>query len=577
MSTEIAEKIRKAAILNAVRHDGRADPQAVLGNLLGDSPELRSRAREILPLVRQVVQEVNSIPKEKLTELAQQNWPTEVVKEHVEEARQLPPLPNAEKYSLIVTRIAPNPDFVLHIGNARAAVLCHDYARMYKGKFIVRFEDTDPRLKKAQLEFYDLIREDLRWLGCEWDEECIQSDRLPIYYDIGQTLLSKSAGYICECEPDRFREFIGAKTACPDRNLGVEKQLERWNKMLTGEYKEGQAVFRVKTDLDDPNPAIRDWPAFRVIDTDRNPHPRVGSKFKVWPLYNLASGVDDHLLGITHVIRGKEHLTNMARQIYMYDHLGWKYPDDLHYGRLKIEGMNLSKSKLMKAIDSGEYWGVDDPRLGTLAALRRRGYIAETIRKLMWDVGPKPVDVTISWDNINSQNRKLIDPTSHRYYYVPDPITAKVEGVQKEFTVRAPLHPQHPEMGSRVLSVEPRNAVATVYLAGSDRQILESGKSVRLMGLFNFRPVKFADGQLIGEFLGDEIEGAENAPILQWVPSEANVAVDVVMPDATIRKGLAETGLTSEPLGSIIQFVRFGFGRVDQVSADQATVYFAHQ
>jgi glutamyl-tRNA synthetase len=577
MSTEIAEKIRKAAILNAVRHDGKADPQAVLGNLLGDSPDLRSKAREILPLVRQVVEEVNSIPKEKLTELAQQNWPAEVAKEHVEEVRQLPPLPNAEKYPLIVTRIAPNPDFVLHIGNARAAILCHDYARMYKGKFIVRFEDTDPRLKKAQLEFYDMIREDLKWLGCEWDEECIQSDRLPIYYDIGQTLLSKGAGYVCECEPDRFREFIAAKTACPDRNLGVEKQLERWNKMLTGEYKEGQAVFRVKTDLNDPNPAIRDWPAFRVIDTDRNPHPRVGSKFKVWPLYNLASGVDDHLLGITHVIRGKEHLTNMARQIYMYNHLGWKYPDDLHYGRLKIEGMNLSKSKLMKAIDSGEYWGVDDPRLGTLAALRRRGYVPETIRKLMWDVGPKPVDVTISWHNINSQNRKLIDRTSHRYYFVPDPITARVAGVEKEFNVQAPLHPQHPEMGTRHLTVKPHNGVAAVYLAGSDKLILQSARSVRLMGLFNFQPVEFADGELRGNFVGEEIEGAENAPILQWVPPEANVAVDVVMPDATIRKGLAETGLTSEPMGSIIQFVRFGFGRVDKISADRVTVYFAHQ
>jgi glutamyl-tRNA synthetase len=577
MQTEIAEKIRKAAILNAVRHDGKADPQAVLGNLLGDDLDLRSRAREILPLVRQVVQEVNSTPAEKLTELAMKQWPSEISKEHVEEARQLPPLPNAEKYSLIVTRIAPNPDFVLHIGNARAAILCHDYARMYKGKFIVRFEDTDPRLKKAQLEFYELIREDLRWLGCEWDEECIQSDRLPTYYEVGETLLSKGAAYVCECEQERFRELVNAKIACPDRNLGVEKQLERWKRMLAGGYKEGQAVFRVKTDLDDPNPAIRDWPAFRVIDTDHNPHPRVGSRFKVWPLYNLASGADDHLLGITHVIRGKEHLTNMARQIFMYRHMGWKYPEDLHYGRLKIEGMNLSKSKLMKAIDSGEYSGVDDPRLGTLAALRRRGYVPETIRKLMWDVGPKPVDVTMSWDNINSQNRKLIDPTSHRYYYVPEPMTARISGVQKDFTVNPPLHPQHPEMGTRVLTVRPRNSIANIYLAGSDKPLLESSKTVRLMGLFNFKPVEFVGDELRGEFVSEEIEIAEGAPILQWIPSDKNVKVDVVMPDATIRKGLAEEGLVSESRGAIIQFVRFGFGRVDQVSANGATVYFAHQ
>jgi glutamyl-tRNA synthetase len=143
--------------------------------------------------------------------------------------------------------------------------------------------------------------------------------------------------------------------------------------------------------------------------------------------------------------------------------------------------------------------------------------------------------------------------------------------------VNAPLHPQHPEMGTRVLTVKPRDTVATLYLAGSDRSILESGKTVRLMGLFNFRPVEFVGDELRGEFVSEEAEVAESAPIIQWVPSEDNVKVDVVMPSATIKKGLAEKGLVSEPLGSIIQFVRFGFGRVDQVSGDQATVYFAHQ
>jgi glutamyl-tRNA synthetase len=347
--------------------------------------------------------------------------------------------------------------------------------------------------------------------------------------------------------------------------------------MLEGGYREGEAVVRIKTDMKHPNPAVRDWPAMRVIDAEKYPHPRVRSKYNVWPLYNLAAGLDDHLMGVTHIIRGKEHLTNMARQIFLYNHMGWKYPDDLHYGRLKIEGMNLSKSKLMKAIEAGEYSGVDDPRLGTLVALRRRGYLPETIRKLMWDVGPKPVDVTLSWDNINSQNRKLIDPTSHRYYYAAEPIATKIAGVPREFVVHAPLHPQHPEMGTRVLTVNPENERATVYLAGSDKPILEVQKVIRLMGLFNFTPSEFVGDELRGDFIGEEMVAAEDAPILQWVPAEPNVAVDVVMPDATIKKGLAEKGLASEPVGSIIQFVRFGFGRVDQLSPDHVTVYFAHQ
>jgi hypothetical protein len=148
MSEQTRELIRKAAVINAIKHDGRAELQAVLGNLLGDAPELRSQAKNLIPLVREVIDEVNSTSIEKLRDLALQNWPAELSREKKEEERELPPLPNVEKYKTIITRIAPNPDFVLHLGNARAAVLSHDYARMYKGKFIVRFEDTDPRLKK---------------------------------------------------------------------------------------------------------------------------------------------------------------------------------------------------------------------------------------------------------------------------------------------------------------------------------------------------------------------------------------------------------------------------------------------
>jgi glutamyl-tRNA synthetase len=575
MSDEIEFKVRKAATLNAVKHEGKAELKAVLGNLLGDNADLRKHAKDLIPMVQRIVQEVNSKPLQELTVTAKENWPEEFDKERIEEKKELPPLPNVEKYPMVVTRLAPNPDFVLHLGNARAAILSHDYAKMYKGKFIVRFEDTDPRLKKAQLQYYDMIREDLKWLGCEWDEEYIQSDRLPTYYEVGQTLLTKGAGYICECPPEEFRALVNTNRACPDRNLSTAEQQRRWEKMLNGGYGEGQAVYRVKTDLNHPNPAVRDWPAFRVIDSNKYSHPRVGSKYRVWPLYNLASGADDHALGVTHVIRGKEHLTNMARQLFLYDHLGWKYPEAVHFGRLKVEGMTLSKSKLMKGLETGEYSGVDDPRLGTLAALRRRGYLAETIRKLIWEIGPKPVDVTISWDNISSQNRKLIDPTSNRYFFTADPIKIKITAVPKTYEIHLPLHPQHPEGGTRNLTVQQNNGETVLYLAGSDKTLLSPEKTVRLMGLFNVK-AKMLDGDAVGRFVG---EGASevDAPIMQWVPSEGNVSAEVVLPDNTIQTGVAESGFRSEHVGSIIQFIRFGFCRIDKVSSEKITVYFAHQ
>jgi glutamyl-tRNA synthetase len=345
--------------------------------------------------------------------------------------------------------------------------------------------------------------------------------------------------------------------------------------MIDGEYGEGEAVFRVKTDLSNPNPAVRDWPGFRIVDVNKTPHPRVGSRFRVWPLYNMASGIDDHELGITHVLRGKEHLTNMARQLFMYKHLGWQYPEAVHFGRLKVEGMNLSKSRMMKALEAGEYSGVDDPRLGTLAALRRRGFSSEAIRQLMWEVGPKAVDVTISWDNLNAINRKLIDPTSHRYYFVPDPITTHISGVSADMAVKAPLHPQHPEMGTRTITVRARNGMATVFLAGSDRAALAEGKIVRLMGLFNIKPIGFQDGELNAECTGDSAASGSLA-ILQWVPAEDKVPVSIVLPDATKRMGFGEDGMKQEPVGSVVQFVRFGFCRIDEVKPDQVTAYFAH-
>ena len=575
MSSTVDEAIRKAAVLNAIRHDGKADPGAVLGNLLGENPTLKQRVRELMPTVQQAVKDVNSTPLTELSVEASEKWPTDLTREKSEEARKLPPLPNAAKYQTIVTRIAPNPDFALQLGNARAAILSHDYARMYKGKFIVRFEDTDLRLKKAQLQYYDIIREDLKWLGCRWDEECIQSDRLPNYYQVAETLLNKDAAYVCECKPEQWKTLVTAKKACPDRELGPKVQIQRWQKMMNGGYGEGEAVFRVKTDLSHANPAVRDWPGFRIVDVNKTPHPRVGSRFRVWPLYNMASGVDDHELGITHVLRGKEHLTNMARQLFLYNHLGWTYPDAVHFGRLKVEGMNLSKSRMMKAVEVGEYKGFDDPRLGTLAALRRRGFSPEAIRQLMWEVGPKPVDVTISWDNINAINRKIIDPTSHRYYFVPDPVTADVSGVETDMEVHAPLHPQYPRMGTRTLRLKARNGACKLLLSGSDRTILSTNKSVRLMGLFNIETLSFNDSELNAKRLGDSASESD-VPILQWVPTEDKIPVSVVLPDASNANGFSEAGLGRETVGSVVQFVRFGFCRVDEVGFDRVTLYFAH-
>jgi glutamyl-tRNA synthetase len=577
---ELRELVRKAALLNAIQHEGKAQAGPIVGKVVGEKQELKTKVKELSGLISEVLEEVNGLSIEEQKRIVEEKWPEALKKEKVEEEKRLPALPNTSKYAQVVTRFSPNPDCVLHLGSARAIILSHEYARIYKGKFILRFEDTDPKVKRPVLEFYERIREDLKWLGCKIDEEYIQSDRLPIYYEYTKRLLREGNAYVCMCQPEQFRKKTLASKPCGCRNLPAEEHLERWRRMLEGGYAEGEAVVRVKTDLNHPNPAVRDWPALRIIDTEKYPHPRVGSKYRVWPLYNLAAGLDDHLMGITHIIRGKEHLTNMVRQEYMYRHLGWAYPEAIHYGRLKITGAFLSKSKIVQGIREGLYKGWDDPRLATFAALRKRGITPDAIKKMIVDVGPKTADVTLSWDNLYSYNRKILDPQSDRYFFVLEPIELKVKQVPRVFKAKLPLHPEKPERGFREYTVTPigEDRATIFWIAKKDAENAEVGTMVRLMELFNVKVAHAKIYSVEALFASESYEEARNAKakLIHWVPVDGDVPCQVVMPDAAVNEGIAESACKKLKPDAVIQFERFGFVRVDEV-APKLTVYYAHK
>jgi glutamyl-tRNA synthetase len=575
----LKELIRKAALLNALQHGGKAQAGALIGRIISERQELKTKAKELSGLISKIVKEVNSLSPEEQKRMVEENWPETLKKEKPsEEEKRLPPLPNAEKYAQVVTRFSPNPDCVLHLGSARAIVLSHEYARLYKGKFILRFEDTDPKVKRPVLEFYDRIREDLAWLGCKADEEYIQSDRLQIYYEYAERLLREGNAYVCTCTPDQFRKQSLAKKPCNCRDLPPKEHLERWRRMLNGGYAEGEAVVRVKTDVEHPNPAVRDWPALRIIDPVQYPHPRVGSEYRVWPLYNFSTGLDDHLLGITHIIRGKEHLTNKVRQEYMYAHLGWTYPEAIHYGRLKITGAFLSKSKIVQGVREGLYMGWDDPRLATFAALRKRGITPEAVKKLIVDVGPKTADVTLSWENLYAYNRKNLDPISDRYFFVSEPTLLKVKYVPKIFRAKLPLHPEKPEKGFREHIITPNTEGAGFWIAKRDADSLEVGKVIRLMELFNVKIDQRNADSVEASFASEVYEEARKAKakLIHWIPQGEDYPCQVVMPDATLNEGVAESACKKLKPDAVIQFERFGFVRVDE-NDEKLTAYYAHK
>lgn len=572
---EFREIILKYALINAVQHDGKANPKAVIGKILGENPELRPKAKEIIPLVNDVVQEVNSMSKEEQEAKLREIYPEffEEHKEKKEEKKGLPPLPKAEK-GKVVTRFAPNPDGAFHLGNARAAILSHEYARLYDGKFILRFDDTDPKVKRPEPIFYDWIIEDLKWLGFQIDEIHYASDRIEIYYKYAEELIKMGKAYVCTCEPEHFRKLRDEGKACPHRDLPPEVQLKEWEKMLNGEYKEGEAVVRIKTDLNHPNPAVRDWPALRIIDNPN--HPRTGNRYRVWPLYNFASAIDDHELGVTHIFRGQEHAENETRQRYLYEYFGWEYPEAVHHGRLSIEGVILSKSKTRKGIEEGKYLGWDDPRLGTIRALRRRGIQPEAIKELILEVGLKKSDTTVSWDNLAAINRRILEPIANRYFFVADPIPMEIKGYDEEFTAEIPLHPDYPERGVRKLKFTPGKPI---YVSKDDLELLKDNEYIRLKDLFNVRIVEVSEERITAEFDSIEYEKARENKwrMIHWVPE--GKPCEVLVPEGEeliVRTGLLEKNANLK-VDDIVQFERFGFVRVDKVEGDKVIAIFAHK
>jgi len=344
--------------------------------------------------------------------------------------------------------------------------------------------------------------------------------------------------------------------------------------MLDGTYARGEAVVRIKTDIHHPNPAIREWPALRI---STKPHPRMGDRYRVWPLYNFSCAIDDHEMSVSHIIRGKEHEVNTTRQRYIFKHLGWEYPEIINFGRLGLEAGILSKSRIRRGVEDGTYTGWDDPRLGTLRALRRRGIQPETIRAIIIEVGTKPVNATLSWGNISAINRRVIEPEANRYFFVADPIPISVSGVEGAHEARLPLHPDHHDRGTRNYRIEPDDGRTFLVISGSDASEMESGQIVRLMGLFNLEVTEVEENYVHGRYHSKDYQEARalDAPFIHWLPHQVGVKALVVMPDASVAKGLAEPTCSTLEKGTVIQFERFGFVRVD--STDPFVAYYSHR
>ncbi|HUV25623.1 MAG TPA: glutamate--tRNA ligase [Methanomassiliicoccales archaeon] len=558
MAEDAEQIIRKYALQNAVLYKGKANPKAVVGKVLAETPELRSRAKELMSLIQDIVGEINSMPHEDQIKALEKIDASLLVKQKGERASRLPDLPGAEK-GKVVMRFAPGPSGPLHIGHSRVAILNDEYVKRYNGKFINRMEDTNP--DKIDPEAYHMIPEDLEWLGVDVNETVIQSDRFDLYYQVMKELLELGNAYVCFCQADDWRSLKEKSRACPHRDLPIQDQLESYDRILAGDYSEGEAVVVIKTDLFHPNPAIRDFIALRIVDT---PHPRTGDRYHAYPMMNLSVAVDDHTLGLTHVLRGKDHLNNTLRQEYIFNYLGWKMPWYHHYGFVSIPEAILKTSVVREGIKSGEFTGWDDVRLGTFRSLRRRGIQPDAIRAYWVDVGMKDVDIQFSWENLYAFNKEIVDPEANRYFFVWDPVRIEIEGVSALLS-KAPLHPDYPERGARI--TELCGDPIEVLLTPEDHALLVKNGKVRLKDLCN---LEYVNGK--ARYIGNDLSIIkEGARIVHWNMVDGPIG-EVLMPDGTIKNGVSES-IPDREIGKVVQFERFGFCMIEQTSPIVKAVY----
>lgn len=549
----LEQEIRKAALLNAVEFGGKSSDKAIAGKILGAFPDARKNVPETMKLISGIVSEVNRLGLEKQqAEIATLGMVVEK-KRHVDEGPKLPELPNAVK-GKVVTAFPPEPSGFPHIGHAKGALVNYLYAKEYDGKFILRFEDTNPELAKP--EFYEAQMDGFKWLGITFDQVINISDTMDLMYEKAEKMLSEGKFYACKCSGDELSELRTKGKACKHRKQAVSTNLKEWKKMLSGEYDEGIIIIRWKGDLKSQNTAMRDPTMLRI---SKKPHCRHGTKYVVWPTYDFAVAMSDGSEGVTHRVRSKEYELRAEVQTNLQQQLGYKPTIIIEQARFNVEGVEASKRKIRDGIAKGELLGWDDPRLTTLIALKKRGFTPEGLKNFLLRMGVTKKEATVTWDAVEAENRKVVDPIAHRFFFVEDPVEvdiSKTSAAGKTAEVPSPI----PDVQ------KPRKVTAgkKVLITKADFSANE-GKPIRFRYLI--------DGTLDTHFKEGPVP--ERTQVLQWVPADDNVAVEVIMPDASRKHGFAEKNILSK-IGDVVQFERFGFVKLYDNNG-KIVAYYTHK
>jgi len=352
----------------------------------------------------------------------------------------------------VITRFPPEPNGYLHIGHAKSICLNFGVALENDGQCFLRFDDTNP-LKEDQ-DFVDAIESDVRWLGFDWQDRLTHaSDYFQRLYECAEALISSGKAYVDSLSADEIRKYRGTLTEpgrnSPHRDRSVAENLELFRRMRAGEFADGELVLRAKIDMASPNMNLRDPTLYRVRHAT---HQKTGDDWPIYPMYDFAHTISDALEGITHSLCTLEFEDHRPLYDWFLDNLELpSRPRQIEFSRLNVAYMITSKRKLAELIERGEVTGWDDPRMPTIAGMRRRGYPPEALREFCARVGVTKKDNLIEMGALETMVRERLNETAPRAMAVLEPLKLVLTNYPEDETelLTAANHPNRPEMGTR--------------------------------------------------------------------------------------------------------------------------------
>ncbi len=517
-------------------------------------------------------------------------------------------------YDHVQTRFPPEPNGYLHIGHAKAICINFGTSEKYKGVCNLRLDDTNP--SKEDTEYVDAIKEDIEWLGFKWNKCLFASSYFDFIYECALRLINKGLAYVDDLSAEEIREYRGTLTEAgknsPYRDRSVEENLDLFKRMTDGEFPNGERVLRAKIDMASPNINMRDPVIYRIAHIS---HHQTGDKWCVYPMYDFAHPLSDAKEGVTHSLCSLEFENHRPLYDWVLKACDIEQPPrQIEFARLNLNYCLTSKRKCLALVNEGIVDGWDDPRMVTLSGMRRRGYPAAAIRDFCDKIGVSKAYSVVDMGLLESCVRDALNSTAPRAMAVLDPIELVIENYPdgKTEDIEIPVHPDHPEMGTRTVKFSKR-----LYIESDDFMAepvkkyfrLYPGNEVRLKSAYFVKCTRFEtdeDGKPVRIYCtydpaskgGESPDGRKVKGTIHWVSCDDCFKATVNMYDrlfnvpnpsdetngdfkqnlnpnslVVLKDCAVEGGLRDAKPGDVFQFMRKGYFCVDKKSEKDNMIF----